>query len=73
MMGPDYTQWHGFYDIAEKFYIELVKEAEQLLPGVTNDILEKTEHKWLKGQMTPEERQKVIDYYSKRYGKKGED
>ncbi len=73
MLGPDYTQWHGFYDIAEKFYIELVKEAEELLPGVTKDILARTEHKWLEGKMTAEERKKVIDYYSKRYGDKGED
>ena len=68
MMGPDYVQWHGFYEIAERFYIDLVKEAEDLMPGVTSDILAKPEHKWLKSGMTDEERAKVIDYYSKRYG-----
>lgn len=73
MMGPDYVQWHGFYEIAEKFYIELVKEAEDLLPGVTEDIIAQTEHKWVKGDMSDEERKKVIDYYSKRYGEKGKD
>jgi len=30
MMGPDYVQWHGFYDIAENFYFELVPEAIEL-------------------------------------------
>lgn len=30
MIGPDYVQWHGFYDIAERFYIELIPEAIHL-------------------------------------------
>jgi len=41
MMGPDYVQWHGFYEISETFYIELVKEADELMPGVADDILAK--------------------------------
>jgi hypothetical protein len=68
MMGPDYTQWHGFYDIAERFYIEMVPEAEHLLPGVTDDILVREEHRWFSGQMTAEDREKVTEYYRRRYG-----
>lgn len=68
MMGPDYTQWHGFYEIAERFYIELIPEAEHLLPGVTQDILERPEHRWFSGQMTPEERAGMNEYYQDRYG-----
>jgi hypothetical protein len=70
MMGPDYVQWHGFYDIAERFYIELIPEAEHLLPGVTKEIMERPEHKWFSGKMTKEEREGVTSYYKKRYEQK---
>jgi len=30
MMGPDYTHWHGTYDIAKNFYHELIPELEEL-------------------------------------------
>ena len=68
MMGPDYVQWHGFYDVAERFYFELVPEAEHLMPGVTAEIMERPEHKWFSGNMTEEERAQAIDYYHRLYG-----
>ncbi len=67
MMGPDYTQWHGFFEVAERFYFELVPEAEELLPGVTKDIIAQDQHKWLKG-ISKEEREKIMKFYEKRYG-----
>ncbi len=67
MMGPDYVQWHGFYEIAERFYMEMVHEAEELLPGVTDEILARPEHKWFKQKLTPQERKGVRDYYKRRY------
>ena len=24
MMAPDYTHWHGMYEVAERFYMELI-------------------------------------------------
>ena len=27
MMGPDYTWWHGFYEVAQHFYFKLLPEA----------------------------------------------
>ncbi|PLX40659.1 MAG: hydroxylamine oxidoreductase [Deltaproteobacteria bacterium] len=27
MMGPDYTWWHGIYDVAHNFYFKLIPEA----------------------------------------------
>ena len=72
MMGPDYVQWHGFYDIAERFYMEMIPEAEHLLPGVTDDILARPEHKWFNTPMTPEERASISDYYSKYEDSEGE-
>lgn len=29
MMGPDYTWWHGIYEVAQHFYFELLPEARQ--------------------------------------------
>ena len=31
MMGPDYTHWHGMYDVAKNFYTELIPELEALV------------------------------------------
>jgi predicted heme/steroid binding protein/uncharacterized membrane protein len=46
MMGPDYVQWHGFYEVADRFYNMFVPEAEELLPGVTEPFLEQEYHQW---------------------------
>lgn len=67
MMGPDYTQWHGFYDIAHRFYIEFIPEAERLMPGVTQEYMETDFHKWTKG-LTPEQRTQIKEFYKSRYG-----
>ncbi len=31
MMGPDYTHWHGTYEVARNFYTEMVPELEELV------------------------------------------
>ena len=31
MMGPDYTHWHGTYDLAKNFYSEYIPELEELV------------------------------------------
>lgn len=31
MMGPDYTHWHGTYEVAKHFYSEMVPELEELV------------------------------------------
>jgi len=31
MMGPDYTHWHGTYDLAKHFYSEYIPELEELI------------------------------------------
>jgi hypothetical protein len=30
MMGPDYTHWHGTYEVAKHFYVEYLPELEEL-------------------------------------------
>ncbi len=31
MMGPDYTHWHGMYEVAKNFYTEMIPELEELV------------------------------------------
>jgi hypothetical protein len=33
MMGPDYTHWHGTYELARNFYAKYVPELEALIEG----------------------------------------
>ena len=66
MMGPDYTQWHGFYEVAKSFYMEFIPEAERLMPGVTADVMKSDFHKWTAG-LTKEQIQQQIDFYKQRY------
>ena len=57
MMAPDYAHWHGMFEVAERFYMELIPEAKELIhragtPGAVrvknliNEILRRPEHKW---------------------------
>jgi hydroxylamine dehydrogenase len=66
MMGPDYTQWHGFYEVAKTFYTEFIPEAEALLPGVTTDVMNSPYHQWTKG-LSKEQLQQQLDFYKKKY------
>ncbi|MDH5656618.1 MAG: multiheme c-type cytochrome [Spirochaetia bacterium] len=31
MMGPDYTQWHGMFEVAERFYAEFIPELKEVI------------------------------------------
>ena len=31
MMGPDYTHWHGTYEVAQHFYVKFIPELEHLI------------------------------------------
>ena len=61
MMAPDYAHWHGMYEVAERFYMELVPVAREMCEHgrqhgnaagadaaekVINEILARPEHKW---------------------------
>lgn len=44
MMAPDYTHWHGTYEIARNFYSEYIPELRELIEnGLHSDDLEKVE------------------------------
>jgi len=73
MQGPDYTQWHGFFEVAERFYFEFLPEVEEYAHGDAEilakikEIKARDEHRWLKG-MSKEEIAKIQEFYKKRYG-----
>ncbi len=31
MMGPDYTHWHGTYEVSKHFYTEMIPQIEKLI------------------------------------------
>ena len=63
MMAPDYVQWHGMYEVAERFYIELIPQFNEMVDhgekanpegakrarAVLAEILERAEHLWFTG------------------------
>ncbi len=53
MMGPDYTWWHGFYDIAHNFYFEFLPSALEFEDEEVNALIDELiyndpMHDWVK-------------------------
>ncbi|MCA9062596.1 MAG: hypothetical protein KDA96_06040, partial [Planctomycetaceae bacterium] len=61
MMAPDYAHWHGMYEVAERFYMQLIPQARELIEhakasgqpekaaaveAVVEEIMSRPEHKW---------------------------
>jgi hydroxylamine dehydrogenase len=81
MMAPDYTHWHGMYEVAERFYMELIPQARELaahaggskgraVEKVINDILKRPEHIWfLEG--AEDQAEKIKLEMQRRYGQTG--
>lgn len=66
MMAPDYTHWHGMFEVADRFYTKLIPQAHEIthaaatfgkteqagrVDQVIADILARPEHKW--AEMAP--------------------
>lgn len=52
MMGPDYTWWHGIYEVAQHFYFKMLPEArkfknKEVDAYIDNLIANDPMHKWL--------------------------
>ncbi len=65
MMGPDYTHWHGMYEVSKHYYLEflpaVIEAAAEHSPEMkrkyekrVEDLLKRDEHLWIKG-LSPEE------------------
>lgn len=63
MMAPDYAHWHGMYEVAERFYMELIPEARELVEHGKKEgkdvakahemieaILARPEHAWFEAE-----------------------
>ncbi|PIQ85108.1 MAG: hydroxylamine oxidoreductase [Candidatus Omnitrophica bacterium CG11_big_fil_rev_8_21_14_0_20_45_26] len=61
MMAPDYTHWHGMYEVADRFYMSLIPQARELaeqaihqgqkvqgekVNAVIDKVLARPEHQW---------------------------
>ncbi len=77
MMGPDYTHWHGMYEVSKHFYQkflpEVIKAAatkgpamKQKYEQLVNEHLARPEHVWQKG-LKPEEAEALRRSYEERY------
>lgn len=84
MMAPDYTHWHGMYEVAERFYMQLIPEAREIashaagqgkteqanaVNAVIDEILSRPEHKWFKEGVSVEEMKKIQEAMNERYGR----
>ena len=65
MMAPDYAHWHGMYEVAERFYMELIPQAREIsehaveqgrseageaVLSLIDDVLARPEHEWFESQ-----------------------
>jgi hypothetical protein len=68
MMAPDYAHWHGMYEVAERFYMELIPQAREIVAhaaeegrtaeaqavtAVIDGILARVEHQWFGAERRP--------------------
>lgn len=77
MMGPDYTHWHGMYEVSKHFYskflpavVEAAKlkspEMEKKWKARVAALLAQDEHVWQKG-LSPKEAEALKKYSQDRY------
>ena len=77
MMGPDYTHWHGMYEVSKHFYLKflphVVKAAATKGPEMkekyerrVQELLARPENLWLKG-LSAEEAEALRRAYEERY------
>lgn len=85
MMAPDYTHWHGMYEVADRFYMELIPQARehaaeaaaagqsdgaQAANQVIDTILARPEHQWFK-EGAEEQAAHIRKAMEQRYGQDG--
>ena len=78
MMAPDYAHWHGMFEVAERFYMELIPQARELaehaalgarsvVDRALDDVLSRPEHVWyLEGAAG--EASRIREEMERRYG-----
>jgi hypothetical protein len=76
MMAPDYAHWHGMFEVAERFYMQLIPQARELadhakqngrneaadqVSAVLAEILARPEHEWFEKEAATKQRQANAD------------
>jgi len=83
MMGPDYTHWHGSYEVAKHFYVKFIPKVRHIaeeqdddeLSSMIDEILSRPEHEWMDGMDSAEAQRlrKIYKTYSTLHFQKKED
>jgi hydroxylamine dehydrogenase len=79
MSGPDYTHWHGMYEVARSFYVDFLSQvidaAAEKSPALkakyqkkVADIMARDENIWTRG-LSPAEAAKFKESLRTKYGK----
>lgn len=74
MNGPDYTWWHGIYEVAKHTYFALIPELKRIAgEELANELLEKhlrpiAGHEWYFSGLSMEALESVRRGYERRYG-----
>jgi hydroxylamine dehydrogenase len=77
MMGPDYTHWHGMYEVSKHFYLEflpaVIEAAQEHSPAMgakyearVAELMSQPENVWMEG-LSPEEAEALRKAYAARY------
>jgi hypothetical protein len=87
MMAPDYTHWHGMFEVGERFYMGLIPQARELTSHaartghpaaaraanrVIDTILARPEHEWFQ-EGAEEQAARIREEMQRRYGQGGGD
>ena len=85
MMAPDYTHWHGMFEVAERFYMGLIPQARQVVAegraaghtaaaaratAVIDGILARPEHAWFQ-EGAEQQMEAIRAAMEQRYGQGG--
>lgn len=77
MMGPDYTHWHGMYEVSKHYYTEflpaVIEAAEETshelgekYRAIIDEMMTNPEHAWQQG-LSEEEAERLRKEYKERY------
>lgn len=84
MMAPDYTHWHGMFEVADRWYMHFIPEAREVVKkgresgkvaqadaatAVIDKIMAKPEHSWFQGGMDAQY-DEIRKQMEQRYGSK---
>ena len=74
MGGPDYTHWHGTYEVAKHYYTKFLPKVIHIadenndaeLKGIIQEVLDMPENAWMNG-MDSKEANELRDHYRTYY------